>query len=177
MLDRDMIHQTNMYITEWKRWHEIYKNGTNDYLYTDGMSLYLIRNHLIHFISEGAEPPESMPLPDEVDMKYMAKADEIRKRAKEEFAKFEACEQYEIIKNIKENHGDKARREEAKNILWKIESLRQDIEKDEVLEMSRSMRNVDDKIKYAKWFAKDAKKGMVGEQVSIFSIMNEVQHD
>lgn len=85
-----MQNQLNEYrtsiIEEIGIWKHINENGCNDPFYEDGFNMNLVRNHVIYFKSmisqickeNGLPLPEEyfLPLPPEVDNKYMAKLDQ-----------------------------------------------------------------------------------------------------
>lgn len=72
-----------------EHWQDIFENGCFDPLYTDGINLNLVRNHMIYYrrmiedqCGSGEKPAVyDKPIPDEVDMDYMVNSDEIMKRA------------------------------------------------------------------------------------------------
>lgn len=71
------------------RYDELYKNGGNDPFWSDGVGLNLVRNHIIFLKRKIKEEyadkdyPEIYfrAVPDPVDNDYMAKSNEIRKKA------------------------------------------------------------------------------------------------
>lgn len=73
-------------IAEIAQWKHINENGCNDPFWPDGCNMNLARNHIIYYKQKAAQicrengltlPNEYyLPLPPEVDNKYMAKPDQ-----------------------------------------------------------------------------------------------------
>ena len=92
----------------YERWNHILQNGAGDPFWEDGLNMNLVRNHIIHYKRqcEAELLPEEYPeeyfwgLPTEVDNKYMALPEEIRKHAIESLAAYEANEDYQYLKNV-----------------------------------------------------------------------------
>lgn len=90
----------------YERWNHILQNGAGDPFWEDGLNMNLVRNHIIHYKRqcEAELLPEEYPeeyfwgLPTEVDNKYMALPEEIRKHAIESLAAYEANEDYQYLK-------------------------------------------------------------------------------
>lgn len=94
--DMSLEHQLELAISgltnDFKRWDTVYKEGTFDPTYTDGFNLSLVRNRIVNnktrieaLCSElGCEIPEIYfrDTPPEIDRDYMAKADDIRLKAR-----------------------------------------------------------------------------------------------
>lgn len=98
------------------RWDYLYENGGQDPFYADGVNLNLIRNHILSWkrqIEEYIAKQEEAPTlfgtnypdiyyrntPETVPPDYMAKADAIRERAKEQFALYENDPNFNYILN------------------------------------------------------------------------------
>ncbi len=87
------------------RWKDLYENGGSDPFYADGVSLNLVRNHIIFYKQQiEAERPEDTkselyqkPLPPEVDPGYMARAEYIREHARESLARYKADPAYQYL--------------------------------------------------------------------------------
>lgn len=87
-------------------WNHILQNGAGDPFWEDGANMNLVRNHIIYYKRqcEAELLPEEYPeeyfwgLPTEVDNKYMALPEEIRKHAIESLAAYEANEDYQYLK-------------------------------------------------------------------------------
>lgn len=90
----------------YERWNHILQNGAGDPFWEDGSNMNLVRNHIIYYKRqcEAELLPEEYPeeyfwgLPTEVDNKYMALPEEIRKHAIESLAAYEANEDYQYLK-------------------------------------------------------------------------------
>lgn len=90
----------------YERWNHILQNGAGDPFWKDGANMNLVRNHIIHYKRqcEAELLPEEYPeeyfweLPTEVDNKYMALPEEIRKHAIGSLAAYEANEDYQYLK-------------------------------------------------------------------------------
>lgn len=78
-------------IERFERYDELFTEGGKDPFHEDGTNLNLIRNHIIYFKNQieknlnGEEYPDIYyrDTPEEVDYRYMVKADEIRIKANE----------------------------------------------------------------------------------------------
>ncbi len=89
----------------YSHWENLYENGGSDPFYADGISLNLVRNHIIFYKRRiEAERPEDMlselyqrPLPPEVDPGYMARAEHIREHARESLARYKADPAYQYL--------------------------------------------------------------------------------
>ncbi len=72
-----------------EHWQDIYENGCYDPLYADGINLNLVRNHMLYYMRMiedqygNDEKPAvyDKPIPEKVDVHYMAKMDEILNKA------------------------------------------------------------------------------------------------
>lgn len=88
-----------------ERWVHIYEHGCNDPTWSDGVNLFLVRNHIINdrLRIEENYAPEDYPdiyfkeIPPEVDRDYMARQDEIRAAAKESLARYKSDSNYQYI--------------------------------------------------------------------------------
>ena len=86
-------------IDSFSRWEHLYKYGGQDPNWEDGCNLNLVRNHILgsrRKLEELQYFPEiyNRDVPPEVDNKYMARSDEIRKRAKQSLATYLADADY-----------------------------------------------------------------------------------
>lgn len=86
-------------IDSFSRWEHLYKYGGQDPNWEDGCNLNLVRNHILRSrrkLEELQYFPEiyNRDVPPEVDNKYMARSDEIRKRAKQSLATYLADADY-----------------------------------------------------------------------------------
>jgi len=94
---------TESYCQTYKRWHGIYQRGCSDPLWEDGHNLNLLRDKMEGYVKRGVTPPYNMPLPPEIDPKYMAKRDEIRhnaERALIELSRFKSQSSASLTQNV-----------------------------------------------------------------------------
>ena len=94
----------------YERWTEIRQNGCRDPCWTDGVNLNLVRNHIIYYKrqmatlykEQGVEPPPVLlrELPPRLDPKFMANADEIRRRATDIMTKIKEMPELNKLKVI-----------------------------------------------------------------------------
>lgn len=95
-------------------WETLYQNGGSDPFWPDGVNLNLVRNHIIYYkhqmedlLKENEESLTLFPIqypdiyyrdtPGTVDPNFMAKADEIRSRANEQFALYNQDANFQYI--------------------------------------------------------------------------------
>ena len=92
---------------EYARWDEVFTKGGSDPLWTDGVSLSLIRNQILYCKEQLAKQENSLfGLPDvyyretppEVDPNYMARPDEIREKARKAMEIIDADENLKFIR-------------------------------------------------------------------------------
>ena len=111
--DYELDRYTAALTRDFARWDYLYTHGGQDPFWPDGMSLNLVRNHILSdkrqiedFLKDEKENtlfstpyPDIYyrPTPDEVDGNYMARADEILARAKEQFALYEQDSNFQYI--------------------------------------------------------------------------------
>lgn len=123
---------------------EVFKNGCNDPLYSDGINLNLIRNHIIYIkgkIEESLTVEEYPDVyyrrtPEEVNNDFMVKPDEIRERANESLTMFNNYFYLDELKSAS-YYLDKKQLEDTgiERALCLIKSLDQAIKKDNLVEM------------------------------------------
>lgn len=90
-----------------EHWKYLKEHGGSDPFWEDGCNMNNTRNHMISFKKqcEAELLPEEYPeeyfleIPPEVDNKYMARPEEIRKHARESLEAYEANEDYQYLKN------------------------------------------------------------------------------
>lgn len=87
------------------RWEYIYKHGGSDPLWPDGIGLHLTRNHIIFTkkqMEEAGELTETYyrELPPEVDRDYMARADEIRRNARNSLEVYKSHPDYLYLEEV-----------------------------------------------------------------------------
>lgn len=91
--------------TEYARWQTLYEQGGSDPLYSDGVNLALVRNHIIRVKQQIekelmiTEYPKEYydDLPPEVAQDYMARANEIRENAKRTYQQYLQDENYQKL--------------------------------------------------------------------------------
>lgn len=93
----------NNLIENHKHWKDVYENGGSDPMNPDGCNLNLIRNHILYEkkrLEELDFYPDAyyMEVPEIVPRTYMAKVDEIRKKAVEMVERVEQDPNYKYIK-------------------------------------------------------------------------------
>ena len=92
---------------EYERWDQVFTKGGSDPFWSDGVSLGLIRNHILYY-KEQLEKQENplLGLPDvyyretppEIDCNYMARTDEIRENARKAMEIIDADENLKFIR-------------------------------------------------------------------------------
>jgi hypothetical protein len=131
------------------RWQEIYEHGSSDPNWEDGMGLYLKRNHVINDRRhiEETMPPEDYPaiyfkpVPPEMDMKYMARQDEIRAAAKASLARYKADKSYQYIRQHRDDFSPKTLKTlSVDNVLGYARGLETAIAGDDLVTMRRHER-------------------------------------
>ena len=131
---------------ERKHWDYLYHHGGSDPTWEDGCNLNLTRNHIIYCrrqcedeLQPGEYPAEYYDaLPPEVDNKYMARADEIRKNARSSLTVYLADEDYQyILKNLYRLSEEQKKSVCADAVIGYAESLKTFIEKDRLVDMRR----------------------------------------
>lgn len=135
----------------YRRWEHIYRFGAGDPTWEDGCNLNLVRNHIIYDrmkCEEELRPEEFpqeyfLPIPPEVDAKYMALEDEIRESAKKSLDVYIESDDYKYLLTVAERLDGKQKNEICiMNVLGYVSGLRQSIEKDDLVAMRRH-RNAD----------------------------------
>lgn len=132
--------------TSYQRWADLYEKGGPDPFYPDGINLNLVRNHIIYYkrwIEESDpammnSPWYQMELPPEVESTYMARADEIRAHAKRTLEVYEQDENYRyLLRHCRELTPSDVKKTSIRNVLHYVSSLRDVIERDDLLTMRR----------------------------------------
>lgn len=128
----------------YERWNHILQNGAGDPLWEDGSNMNLVRNHIIYYKRqcEAELLPEEYPeeyfwgLPTEVDNKYMALPEEIRKHAIESLTAYEANEDYQYLKEAVNKLTEKQKSQiSIMNVINYVTGLKSFIKKDSLVEM------------------------------------------
>lgn len=127
-------------------WQDLYEHGGRDPFWSDGCNLNLVRNHIFYYkrmIEEDfplymAHELYQRPLPPEVDQHYMARADEIRKRAQQSLQIYLADPDYKYLVRHRDSLSPKAQKETSiAAVLGYTEGLRMAIERDDLVSMRR----------------------------------------
>ena len=92
---------------DFERYQYVLENGSNDPLWSDGVNLNLIRNHIIHhkkiienkFVNESYPAIYFQPTPDEVDSDFMVHEDMIRQKANQTLKKLNSFFYLDELKN------------------------------------------------------------------------------
>lgn len=128
------------------RWEYVFAHGASDPFWEDGCNLNLIRNHIIYYREKIEETlsQEKYPaayfneIPQEVDSKYMARADEIRVAAKVSLAKYKADPNYQYLLQHYDDFTPKTRDKLClDNVIGYATGLSQCIQNDDLLGMRR----------------------------------------
>ncbi len=103
--------QKNDYAAEleksYTRWDELFTKGGSDPFWTDGVSLNLVRNHILYYKEQLAKQENSLfglpdiyyrELPPVVDHNYMARPDEIRENARKAMEIIDADENLKFVR-------------------------------------------------------------------------------
>ena len=153
------------------QWRFLKEHGGSDPFWPDGTNMNLVRNHVIYYkrqceseLDPGDYPPEyQLETPPEVDVNYVARAEEIRKNA---WKSLEAYEQNPDYKWLTEHVGmmtDKQIKETGiTNVIHYPEALRFFIKNDQLVDMRRH----EDPERYMESFSRCRKRveGMVAEK-------------
>lgn len=87
------------------RWEHLYKYGGQDPNWPDGCNMNLVRNHIIFTKEKMKEAGEITDtyyreLPPEVDLEYMARADEIRRNARNSLEVYKSHPDYLYLEKV-----------------------------------------------------------------------------
>lgn len=158
------------YEATWKHWHSLYEFGGQDPTWSDGCNLNILRGHLIHYVDLGLIPPPEMPLPDEVDQNFMAKAEEVLHRAKEALQMYDATPEFGELKNSPKS-ADKDLEYYREFLSQRVISLRNAISKRDLVYCRMASREPEYYINLAKekWKLFNA-IDRSGEQMSLFEM-------
>jgi hypothetical protein len=131
------------------RWQQIFEHGSNDPGWSDGCNLNLVHNHCHYYrrLIEENYAPEDYPaiyfkeIPPEVDMKYMARSDEIRAAAKASLARYKADLNYRYIRSHRDDFSPKTLKKlSVDNVLGYASGLENAIARDDLVTMRRHER-------------------------------------
>jgi hypothetical protein len=131
------------------RWEEIYTRGGSDPFSSDGVNLWLVRNHIMNDrrkIEETMQPDDYpdiyfKEIPPEVDKGYMARADEIRAAAKQSLSVYKADSAYQYIRRHRNDFSSKTQKKlYSDNVLNYVTGLECAIAEDDLITMRRHER-------------------------------------
>lgn len=133
------------------RWQFIYEHGCNDPGWPDGTNLNLVRNHIYYYKRQIEETmkPEAYPeiyyraIPPEVPNDYIAKADDIREKARASLVLYLNDKDYQYLaKRIDGLNPKQEKQLCVRNVLNYAQGLIMAIQKDDLVTMRRH-RNPD----------------------------------
>lgn len=133
----------NKLVSAFKGWEQMQRYGGHDPFWEDGYNMNLARNHIIHCknkLEELSYFPEIYyrDTPPEVNSNYMARADEIRKNAKNSLAVYLADKDYQyLVKNAGKIDKKTADKISLGNVLGYVDGLKIFMEEDSLLGMRR----------------------------------------
>lgn len=129
------------------RWDEVFTKGGSDPFWTDGVSLNLVRNHIIYYKGQLENQENSLfGLPDvyyretppEIDCNYMARPDEIRVNARKAMEKIDADENLKFVREQSANLSEKQLKQYCiPAVINYAENLRRAIAEDDLVIMRR----------------------------------------
>lgn len=130
------------------RWEHLKKHGSQDPLWADGCNMNLVRNHIIYSKKdieelcerEGLELPAVYfrETPPEVDSDYMARAGEIRKKAKKALHEYKTNKNYQYLLNAIDKLNKRQIEQTSINyVIGYCKGLEQAIENDNLVTMRR----------------------------------------
>lgn len=129
---------------EHEHWKELFCEGGQDPFWSDGVSLNLVRDHIIAcrtaLEQEGGTMPEEYgwPLPPEVSPDYMARGKEIWYRGIESYKKYMADENYQYLKEISETLSAKVKKgSNLESVLGYVQSVRTALEQGDYVTLRR----------------------------------------
>ncbi|HCA29429.1 MAG TPA: hypothetical protein DEP23_07640 [Ruminococcaceae bacterium] len=165
-----------------ERWAYVYEYGTSDPFWEDGCNLNLIRNHIINDRRriEESYAPRDYPaiyfkeVPPKVDQMYMARADEIRKAAKESLARYKADFNYRYILRHQHDFSQATKKKLCVDaVIGYATGLEHYIQTDSLVDMRRH-ENPETYLKSFEDCARKMQETPVEEvQISLFSFSND----
>lgn len=181
-MEKEKLKLTGILEERFQHYDEVLENGCNDPLWADGVNLNLIRNHIIiakRNIEETFSVDEYPDVyyrmtPEKIDDDYMAKADEIRQKAKETLEMFNNYFYLDELKSAcyyldKDQLSDTG----IERVLCLIQYIDEAIKKDDLVGMRRLSKNSDHKMQeFEKAYENLCEINMEEErQISLFEIM------
>ncbi|MDR0819536.1 MAG: hypothetical protein LBN43_08210 [Oscillospiraceae bacterium] len=148
---------------EFDQWERYYTHGGQDPFWADGVNLNLIRNHIFYYkhkIEETMKPSEYPNVyyrdePPEVDPRYMARTDEIRKNAAASLERYLADPDYKFLcRRVESINPKQAKQICIRNVINYAQGLYDAIKRDDLVTMRRHERAEG----YLKSFASCAEK-------------------
>lgn len=127
----------------YEHWEHLLKYGGQDPFWEDGSNMNLVRNHIINIKRQMEEQGIQSELldketPSEVDVKYMARADEIRKNAKRALSEYKANKDYQYLLNAIGILNDRQREQTSINyVVGYCRGLESHIASDDLVAMRR----------------------------------------
>ena len=128
------------------RWEHLYEYGGSDPFYEDGVNLNLVRNHIIYYkqILEKENSLFGLPevyyreLPPEVDIRHMARPDEIRANALIAMQRIDEDENLAFAREQSRNLNEKQLKQlSVPAVIGYAENLRTAIAEDDLVKMRR----------------------------------------
>ena len=129
------------------RWDELFKNGGSDPFWTDGVSLNILRNHIIYYKEQLSEQENSLiglpeiyyrETPPEIDCNYMARPDEIRENARKAMETIDSNEDLQFIREQFQTLSEQQIKEwYIPAVINYAENLRRAIREDDLVIMRR----------------------------------------
>lgn len=162
-------------------WTEIYLHGCSDPTYEDGTNLNLTRNHILYYRKKIEETmshdnfPEiwRKEVPPEVDMRYMARTDEIRAAAKVALEKYKADPNYQYI--MKHRHDFTTETQKLFSVdyvIGYVTGLEYYIKNDKFVDMRRHEHFERYLRAFEECASKMRKKPIEQKQISLFSLFD-----
>lgn len=124
----------------------MYENGCSDPFYEDGINLNLVRNHIIYYKGMLEKENNLFGLPDayyrkippEVDIRYMARPDEIRSNSAVVMQRIDEDENLKFIREQSRNLSEKQLKQLCVHaVIGYAENLRTAITEDDLVTMRR----------------------------------------
>lgn len=128
------------------RWEHLYEYGGSDPFYEDGVNLNLVRNHIVYYKQMLEKENNLFGLPDayyrelppEVDIRYMARPDEIRANALIVMQRIDEDENLAFIREQSRNLNEKQLKQLCVTaVIGYAENLRTAIAEDDLVTMRR----------------------------------------
>lgn len=131
---------------EYEQWEYLKEYGGSDPSWEDGCNMNLVRNHIIYIIHQMQEQGIqsellSKEIPPEVDNKYMARPDEIRKNARKALVEYKKNEDYQYLLSVTDRLNKRQIEQTCiNNVIGYCRGLERFIEIDDLVSMRRHER-------------------------------------